>query len=654
MQYGFIKVAAVTPELRVADPAYNATAIVGAIRTCRESGAKLIVFPELALTGFSCGDLFLQPRLLQEAGRQLIRICESCADADALIAIGLPVEVRGKLYDVAAVLHRGELLAFVPKRVIGPEVDQRSFVPGVGSVDLVEWEGRRVPFGTDILFSCEGMPHLTVAVGIGHELRTIEPLLAKHAAAGATVFCHLDAECAGVGNREYRRRLMRTYSATCSCALIRAAAGNGESTTDGVFDGHDLIAENGILLAEAEPFKDGVLLTEIDVDLLTYERSRNPHYPSLLDLQNEDRSRYVEAHFALDQADTALTRTFDPHPFAPEEESERTLRCEEILNIQAFGLKKRLAHTHCEKAVLGISGGLDSTLALLVAARAMDLLGLPRGNIMAVTMPGFGTTDRTYENACTLIRCIGATFREIPIRDAVQVHFRDIGQDEGLHDATYENAQARERTQILMDLGNQIGGLVVGTGDLSELALGWATYNGDHMSMYGVNGGVPKTLLRHLVSYYADTCGDKELSSALKDVLDTPVSPELLPPEDGKIAQKTEELVGPYELHDFFLYYMLRRGFSPAKVYHIARQAFHADLFSGENAVKEEGDGSYSAGTILTWLKVFYRRFFSQQFKRSCLPDGPKIGSVSLSPRGALRMPSDACAQAWLTELEGL
>ena len=653
MYHGFIKVAAVTPDVRVADPVFNADEILKQIRICTEQHAKIIVFPELALTSYTCGDLFLQSRLLEEAREQLWRICEETQELDALILIGIPAEIRGKLYNTAAVLHQGELLALVPKSCL-PNYNEfyeaRHFTPGSGPAEVVDWGGEEVPFGANILFTCDDVPHLAVAAEICEDLWAPCPPSTQHAIAGATVLCNLSASNEMVGKDRYRRSLAITHSAACVSALIYSSAGEGESTSDLVFGGHNLIAENGKILAEAGRFQNGILMTEIDVDYLAAERRRISTYPAADVIPEEEG--YVEVPFALDFEETELTRVFDPHPFVPADDGERARRCEEILNIQAYGLKKRLAHTRCRNAVIGISGGLDSTLALLVTARAFDLLGIPREQITAVTMPGFGTTDRTYDNACTLIRRIGASFREISIRESVTVHFADIGQDLNKHDVTYENAQARERTQILMDIANQTGGLVVGTGDLSELALGWATYNGDHMSMYGVNGSIPKTLVRHLVRYYADTCGDEELRNSLLDVLDTPVSPELLPPEEGKISQKTEELVGPYELHDFFLYYMLRAGYAPSKVYRAALLAFHAEE-AGRDGNGEE-DGRYDPETILTWLKTFYRRFFHQQFKRSCLPDGPKVGSVALSPRGDLRMPSDACADIWLQELENL
>ena len=477
------------------------------------------------------------------------------------------------------------------------------------------------------------MPHLTVAAEICEDLWAPEPPSVRHALAGATVIVNLSASDEMVGKDSYRRNLVATQSARLVCGYLYSTAGEGESSQDLVFGGQNLIAENGVMLAEARRFHNETVCTELDVDRLVSERRRMTTYPAQKD------SGYRRISFSLRMEETVLTRFVDPQPFVPSDKRNRELRCDEILNIQAMGLKKRLEHTHCRSAVIGISGGLDSTLALLVTVRAFDMLGLPRGQILSVTMPCFGTTDRTYQNACQLTRCLGATLKEVDIKEAVTIHFRDIGQNMENHDVTYENGQARERTQILMDLANQTGGMVIGTGDLSELALGWATYNGDHMSMYAVNSSVPKTLVRHLVRYYADTCGEEKLERILLDILDTPVSPELLPPKDGVISQKTEDLVGPYELHDFFLYYMMRVTYEPKKLYRVAKYAFQ---------------GQYEEEVILKWLKTFYRRFFAQQFKRSCLPDGPKVGSVAVSPRGDLRMPSDACVRIWLEELEEL
>ena len=544
----------------------------------------------------------MQEILHREAKDALIEISNQTKGIDALIFLGIPLEYHGKLYNTAAVLNQGKILGFVPKRYI-PNYNEfyevRHFTKGMEEPVYVRLNQEiTVPMGMNLLFCCEEVSELKVAAEICEDLWTMQPPSIAHAQAGAVLIANLSASDEVTGKEAYRRELVKGQSARLLCGYIYASAGEGESTQDVVYSGHDLIAENGVVLAESERFTKGILYSEIDVKKLISERRRMSTFETT-------DGNYQEIYFSL----------------------------------QAHGLKKRLAHTHAKSAVVGISGGLDSTLALLVTVKAFDLLGIPREQIAAVTMPGFGTTDRTYDNAVHLIRELGAEFIEVPIADAVRLHFRDIGHEENIHDVTYENSQARERTQILMDIANKKGGLVIGTGDLSELALGWATYNGDHMSMYAVNASVPKTLVRHLVRYYADTCGSDKLAAVLYDVLDTPVSPELLPPEDGKISQKTEDIVGPYELHDFFLYHMLRSGYSPAKIYRIAKIAF-ADVYDEE--------------TILKWLKIFTRRFFAQHFKRSCLPDGPKVGTVAVSPRGDLRMPSDASAQLWLGELEEL
>lgn len=636
MKQGFVKVAAATPKIAVADCKKNVEVILESIREMEEKGAKVMVLPELCITGYTCADLFWQGRLLEEAKESLQKIANETADVDALIFVGLPLEVYGKLYNVAAVLNHGELLGIVPKKYLpnyNEFYEERHFTPGEETAEEITLFGRTVPFGMNLLFSCEDMPHLTVAAEICEDLWAPEPPSVRHALAGATVIVNLSASDEMVGKDSYRRNLVATQSARLVCGYLYSTAGEGESSQDLVFGGQNLIAENGVMLAEAKRFHNETVCTELDVDRLVSERRRMTTYPAQKD------SGYRRISFSLRMEETVLTRFVDPQPFVPSDKRNRELRCDEILNIQAMGLKKRLEHTHCRSAVIGISGGLDSTLALLVTVRAFDMLGLPRGQILSVTMPCFGTTDRTYQNACQLTRCLGATLKEVDIKEAVTIHFRDIGQNMENHDVTYENGQARERTQILMDLANQTGGMVIGTGDLSELALGWATYNGDHMSMYAVNSSVPKTLVRHLVRYYADTCGEEKLERILLDILDTPVSPELLPPKDGVISQKTEDLVGPYELHDFFLYYMMRVTYEPKKLYRVAKYAFQ---------------GQYEEEVILKWLKIFYRRFFAQQFKRSCLPDGPKVGSVAVSPRGDLRMPSDACVRIWLEELEEL
>lgn len=633
---GFIKVAAATPKIKVADTAYNAHEITNMILEADSAGAKIIVLPELCITGYTCSDLFLQDRLLQEAKKELYHIAENTKDTDALVFVGLPIEREQKLYNAAAVIKSGEILAFVPKEKIPSYAEfyeARHFASGNGIVQGAADSNDEIPFGTDILFACDNVEGLVAACEICEDVWSANTPGTRHALAGADVIVNLSASNDLVGKDTYRQELVKATSARLLSAYIYASAGDGESTQDVVYSGHNIIAENGTVLAESKPFTTGILYTDIDIQKLRMERRRMTTF-----VPENDRPYLVVSFHYEKKEKTELTRTFYRTPFVPTDKNTRTKRCEQILSIQANGLKKRLEHTNAKTAVIGISGGLDSTLALLVTVRAFDALGLERNAIKAVTMPCFGTTDRTFDNACKLAKACGAELIEVDIKKAVLQHFEDIGQNPDDHDVTYENGQARERTQVLMDLANKINGLVIGTGDMSELALGWATYNGDHMSMYGVNVGVPKTLVRHLVQYYADTCNHQEMTAVLLDVIDTPVSPELLPPEsNGKISQKTEDLVGPYELHDFFLYYMLRCSYPPSKVYRIAVQTFK---------------GEYDADVILKWLKTFYRRFFAQQFKRSCLPDGPKVGSVALSPRGDLRMPSDACARIWLDELE--
>ena len=699
MKDGFIKVAAGTPDVQVADCEFNAAEIIKMVREMEAEGAKVMVFPELCITAYTCGDLFWQENLLEEAKVQLMRIAEETADVDAIIFVGLPLEYKGKLYNVAAGLNHGEILGFVPKTYL-PNYNEfyeaRYFTSGedvdgtvtirrseyglhhdeemtdedvefgleaelealeeedsfeeleeideepdyIDEDETEEFDEVDVPISSNILFICQEMPKLKIAAEICEDLWVPNPPSVGHAYHGANLIVNLSASDEVVGKDSYRKSLVSAQSARLLCGYIYATAGEGESTQDVVYGGHNLIAENGTILAESRRFVNGALYADLDIHRLDNERRRMTTCRFAPDLAPEGQDVfYNEVYFNAGRGVTPLTRKFDSRPFVPGIKEERERRCDEILNIQAMGLKKRLAHIHCQNAVIGLSGGLDSTLALLVTVRAFDMLGMPREKITAVTMPCFGTTDRTYNNACQLSECLGATLKEVNIREAVNLHFRDIGHDPEVHDVTYENGQARERTQILMDIANQSGGIVIGTGDLSELALGWATYNGDHMSMYAVNASVPKTLVRHLVRYYADTCEDAKLSEILLDILDTPVSPELLPPKDGVISQKTEDLVGPYELHDFFLYYMLRWTFPPKKIFRLAQNAFA---------------GEYDDETILKWLKTFYRRFFMQQFKRSCLPDGPKVGSVAVSPRGDLRMPSDACAKLWLKQIEEL
>lgn len=636
MKHGFIKVAAATPKIKVADTVYNTSAIRDCITEAYDKGAKIIVLPELCMTGYTCDDLFSQSLLLEGALSGLIVLKKATEHMEALIFVGLPMEKEGKLYNVAAVLWKGSVLAVIPKSHIPMYhefYEGRHFAAGNALAEDIWLDGAKVPFGTDILFEVPEGPlqGLSVACEICEDLwAPVSPSL-RHGQAGANVIVNLSASCETIGKDEYRSLLTRSTSGRLLAGYIYCSAGEGESTQDLVFGGHNVICESGSILAEGKKFACEVICADLDIKKLRHDR-RNM---STFHAEGRDRYRIIELAFAEQQ--TKLDRVFEAMPFVPSDEQLRAERCEEILSIQAYGLKKRLEHTGCKHAVIGISGGLDSTLAMLVTVKAFDLLEYDHANIHAITMPCFGTTDRTYDNACTLTRTLGATLEEIDIKESVTLHFRDIGHDKSVHNVTYENSQARERTQILMDIANRENGMVIGTGDMSELALGWATYNGDHMSMYGVNAGVPKTLVRHLVHYYAEHCQNAVLTKVLKDVLDTPVSPELLPPVDGVISQKTEDLVGPYELHDFFLYYMLRYGYEPDKIYRIACATF---------------DGVYSTEIILKWLKTFCRRFFTQQFKRSCLPDGPKVGSVGVSPRGDLRMPSDACMTLWMKQLE--
>ena len=637
MKHGFIKVAACTPKIRVADPAYNTAQIMGQMEEAAKAGAKLIVFPELCITGYSCEDLFFQEVLLTQAREDLGLLIECSSGLDALVFVGLPIEWEQKLYNVAAAFCNGELLAFIPKHNIpcyAEFYEARHFVPGPSTPQTLPFMGKQIPFGTDVLLTCESGIPLCVACEICEDLWSAKTPSTEHALAGANVIVNLSASNETIGKDSYRELLVRATSARLLAGYVYTSVAEGESTQDLVYGGHRMIAENGTMLAQKKDFKAGILYSELDVHRLNHERRKNTSF-----VTGGEGHYYTRIGFTLKREDTTLTRTFGRQPFVPQDETLKRERCEEILSIQAYGLKKRMEHVNSNAVVLGLSGGLDSTLALLVAARAFDLMGHDHKGIHTVTMPCFGTTDRTFDNACKLAKYLGATLTKIDIKKAVTQHFKDIKQDPEVHDVTYENSQARERTQILMDLSNRLGALVIGTGDMSELALGWATYNGDHMSMYGVNAGVPKTLVRHVVEYEALNCGKEKLKEVLLDVLATPVSPELLPPAEGDISQKTEDLVGPYELHDFFLYHMLRFAEEPAKVYRLAKLAF---------------TGLYDEETILNWLKVFYRRFFAAQFKRSCLPDGPKVGSVALSPRGDLRMPSDACATLWLGQLNSL
>ena len=634
MKNGFVKVAAATPDIRVADVEFNTQNIINAMEEAQKNGAKILVFPELCVTGYTCSDLFDHSVLLKASRKALLEIAENTNDKDMLVFVGAPLEVNGKLYNVAAAMNQGEIIGFTTKTFLpnyGEFYEMRQFTPGPQIVREITFEGKKIPFGPQILFQAEGMEELVVAAEICEDVWSPVPPSIQAALEGATVIVNCSASDETIGKDTYRRALISGQSARLISGYIYANAGEGESTTDLVFGGHNIIAENGTVLKESSRYVNEIIYSELDLQRITGERRKNTTFQPL------DEETLVRVPFTVEETKTFLTRTFPKKPFVPSDEQTRAQRCEEILTIQAMGLKKRLAHTNARTAVVGISGGLDSTLALLVTARAFDMLGRDKKDIIAVTMPCFGTTDRTYQNACEMSKKVGATLIEVPIADAVNVHFRDIGHDPEDHSVTYENCQARERTQVLMDIANKTWGMVIGTGDLSELALGWATYNGDHMSMYGVNASVPKTLVRHLVKYAADDTKDEALKNVLYDVLDTPVSPELLPPKDGDIAQKTEDLVGPYELHDFFLYFMLRFGYEPSKIFRIACMTF---------------DGEYDKETIFKWLETFCRRFFSQQFKRSCLPDGPKVGTVALSPRGDWRMPSDACVAVWMRDLE--
>lgn len=631
MKDGFIKVAAATPKIKVADPAYNTEEILKIINETEKKGASILVFSELTISGYTCGDLFLQQPLLTECKNQLLRITKATKDKDMLVVVGCPLVVNNKLYNCAVVIAHGHILGIVPKTHL-PNYSEfyevRHFTSGEGLDESITiGDEEYITVCTNQLFRCDEIPELVIACEVCEDLWVPLPPSTYHAMAGATVICNPSASVETTTKESYRRSLVSNQSARLLAAYVYADAGEGESTQDVVYSGHHIICENGSVLAEAKRFTNEIIYADIDIQKLAAERRKMTTFPAA------DRDDYVDIRFSLKVKENKITRTFPKAPFVPDNQDERDKRCDEILSLQSMGLKKRLEHTNCKHAVVGISGGLDSTLAVLVTARAFDLLDIPRENLICVTMPCFGTTDRTYQNAVSLIKELGATLKEVRIEKAVRQHFADIGHDENNHDVTYENSQARERTQILMDMANQYNGMVIGTGDMSELALGWATYNGDHMSMYAVNCSVPKTLVRYLVLYYAETTENKKLSEVLMDVLDTPVSPELLPPVDGVISQKTEDLVGPYELHDFFLYYMLRFGFPKAKLYRMAKLTF---------------DGVYDDETIKKWLDKFYWRFFSQQFKRSCLPDGPKVGSVAVSPRGDLRMPSDASPTAWL------
>ena len=638
--FGFLKVAAAVPHVRVGDCDFNTERIAAMAEEAAQRGVEIVAFPELAVTAYTCADLLLLPALLDAADEALARLVKATRKLPLVIIAGAPLRHGSTLYNCAVVFTQGRVLGVVPKTYIPDYTEfyeNRWFASGAGiSEETISVAEQSADFGADLTFGINGTEF---GVEICEDLWTAIPPSSHLALNGAKVIFNLSASPESVGKHAYLRQLVAQQSARTLAGYVYCSAGFGESSTDLVFAGNGIVAENGRILRESGRFRleEQLVVADIDIQRLEFERRRNTSFRMH---EGAAENTVIEMEVPEGLRAAALDRDIDPMPFVPQDEAHRSERCEEIFQIQSHGLAKRLAHTRCEKAVIGISGGLDSTLALLVTVRTFDKLGLDRAGIIGITMPGFGTTDRTYNNALELMRGLGVTIREIPIRDACTQHFRDIGLDPDDRGATYENAQARERTQILMDVANMEGGLVVGTGDLSELALGWATYNGDQMSMYGVNASVPKTLVRHLVKWVADTESDMAARATLLDVIDTPVSPELLPADkEGKIAQKTEDLVGPYELHDFFLYNFIRAGYGPAKILFLAEQAFH---------------GSYDRATILKWLTVFFRRFFSQQFKRSAMPDGPKVGSAALSPRGDWRMPSDASAAVWLKELETL
>lgn len=629
MRNGFLRVACATPEIKVADCENNSNNIIGLIKEANDNEASLIVFPELCITAYTCLDLFFQNELLDSAENALIKIVENTKNLDIISIVGIPIKKGGELYNCAAVIYHGEILALVPKSYIPnyAEFQEYRYFSKACDFDTVIINGKKIPIGSKIIFSCSNIKEFKFGVEICEDLWVKTPPSNFLSDCGANIIANLSASNEIIGKSEYRKDLVKSQSAKLISAYLYANAGFGESTTDLVFPGQNIIAENGIILKESPSFSSGILYAEIDLQKIEEERRRNTIYKTNYSTN--------EISFEYKEKNIELTRIFAKHPFVPSDKSILNKRCSEIITIQSMGLAKRLNHIGTNKVVLGLSGGLDSTLALIAVVHAFNTLKLDRKGIISVTMPCFGTTPRTYNNVKKLAKSYNITLKEISITDSVIQHFKDISHDENKYDVTYENAQARERTQVLMDMANQNGAIVVGTGDLSELALGWATYNGDHMSMYGVNSSIPKTLVRFLVSYEAD-CSNSEVSLILKDILDTPVSPELLPPKNGNIDQKTEEIIGPYELHDFFLYYFIRYAFKPEKILRIAKLAFK---------------GIYSEDVILKWLKIFIKRFFSQQFKRSCLPDGPKVGSVTLSPRGDFRIPSDACANEWLNSI---
>jgi NAD+ synthase (glutamine-hydrolysing) len=641
MKYGFVRVAAASPELRVADVSFNSKKIIELINEANKNHVEFIVFPELCITGYTCGDLFMKDTLIEGAKEALLTIAQATMGSSLVSVIGLPLIISGRLYNCAAVLQNGRILGIVPKTylpnynefyearwfTVADQLDEKE-------IDLGE---EIVPVGTDLIFEARGKEELKFGIEICEDLWSLVPPSCYLAQAGAALLFNLSASSESVCKADFRRDLVKSQSSRCIAGYIYSSANCCESSTDLVFGGHLLIAENGNILKESERFyfENKLEIADIDLDRLSY--NRRIIGPSRRKTGDRDY-RVILFEQANDICPDILQRSINKNPFIPLNDEDRDERCMEILSMQTCGLIKRLIHSKIEKLVIGISGGLDSTLAFIVTIRAMKRLGLPVSNIHAITMPGFGTTDRTYDNAINLIKEYNATLKVVDIKEACLKHFEDIGHDKDVHDVTYENVQARERTQILMDYANKTGGLVIGTGDLSELALGWCTYNGDHISMYAVNTGIPKTLVRYIIQWYADNEADEAVGKILHDILDTPVSPELLPPsQTGQISQKTEDVLGPYEVHDFFLFYMQSWGAGPAKLLFLARQAFK---------------GQYSPEQLKKWLVVFFKRFFSQQFKRSCMPDGPKVGTVSLSPRGDWKMPSDASVELWLAELE--
>ncbi|AEV67928.1 NAD(+) synthase [Acetivibrio clariflavus] len=640
MEYGFVRVGAAVPKMKVANCEYNCSRIVDLIKRADKEKVKFLVFPELCITSYSCGDLFHQDILLKEALRQLENVLKDTKDTDLIAILGMPVSLNNQLFNCSVVIQSGKILGVVPKTFIpnySEFYEERWFSSGNKAlVDTINICGQSVPFGIDLLFEDSQNSDLCFGIEICEDLWVPIPPSSYQCMNGATLIFNPSASNEIIGKYEYRKELVRQQSARCICGYVYTSSNVNESTTDVVFGGHAMVAEYGSLLCESERFLDDdqLIYSEIDLQKLINDRRKNTSF-----MEGVVDKKYRRIFFNQKESECMeLTRYVPAYPFVPSNSANRDLRCKEIFSIQTSALAKRIKHTGLKYSVIGISGGLDSTLALLVTAKTYELLGISPENIIAVTMPGFGTTDTTYTNAMDLMKAMKVSIREINIKDACLQHFKDIGHDVNIHDVTYENVQARERTQILMDLANKLGGLVIGTGDLSELALGWCTYNGDHMSMYSVNCSIPKTLVKHLVRWVAENMVDKNVRDILFRILDTPISPELLPPSaEGEIKQKTEDIVGPYELHDFFMYHMIRYGAPPKKISFLAQKAF---------------EGKYSKDEINKWLKVFIKRFFSQQFKRSCLPDGPKVGTISLSPRGDWRMPSDADSKEWLEEVE--